>query len=165
MTLSLLKVYALMLFIFCAPLFAKMQSTAVPIPAAELTPTQTVLSETPSEKSVYSEKFRFVAKVVPTLVQDHYLPAPSNSLSIRNCWRLNPSSTILPVSQQILCPLLPHPITSRPFIPATTFTRPQKISRFLRVTCPYGSEAFKQGESFDMERTHSIYGGSGVTTP
>ena len=68
MTLSLLKVYALILFIFCAPLFAEMQSTAVPIPAAELTPTQTVLSATPSEKSVYSEKVRFVAKVVPTYV-------------------------------------------------------------------------------------------------
>ena len=38
------------------------------LPSDELTPTQTVISATPSEKSVYSQLVNFVVKVVPTYV-------------------------------------------------------------------------------------------------
>jgi len=56
-----------LIFSFCQ-LSAALSPTEGSLPAHESTPTQTILSASPSEKSFYSEQVRFVAKVVPTYV-------------------------------------------------------------------------------------------------
>lgn len=68
MKFELLKTVSFALIFSICQLSAALSPTEGSLPVQELTPTQTILSVSPSEKSFYSEQVRFVAKVVPTYV-------------------------------------------------------------------------------------------------